>query len=150
MKFCTRDWLIPSRIWQKVTDSRTTWIYKADFGHIEVKFVGLQRGMGFEEIFSHGIMTSLSFPKFTDSLITQNFTRCQMVDFWYNMDIYEKRNPSKNEIWWLIVKVLCHHYTTNFVKFIHSHTTKPIHKINVWKMNHVFILTVSTLWQNIL
>ena len=36
------------RIWLKVSDSRSSRIYKADFGHIAVKFVGPQRGMGFE------------------------------------------------------------------------------------------------------
>ena len=34
-----------------MADSRTLRIYKAHFGNIEVKFVGLQRGMGFERNF---------------------------------------------------------------------------------------------------
>ena len=33
---------------KKVIDSRTSIIYKADFGHIKEKFVGRERSMGFE------------------------------------------------------------------------------------------------------
>ena len=34
-------------------------------------------------------MTSLSHREFKDLLITQKFTLCQMLDFLYNMDIYD-------------------------------------------------------------
>ena len=34
-------------------------------------------------------MTSFSYSEFTDSLITQKLTLCQVVDFVCNMDIYD-------------------------------------------------------------
>ena len=34
-------------------------------------------------------MTSFPHSEFKDLLITQKFTLCQMVDFLYNMDIYD-------------------------------------------------------------
>ena len=39
-------------------------------------------------------MTSFSHREFTDSLITQKFILCQMVDFLYNMDIYDTNMES--------------------------------------------------------
>ena len=34
-------------------------------------------------------MTSFSYREFTDSLITQNLTLCQVAEFLYNMDVYD-------------------------------------------------------------
>ena len=36
-----------------------------------------------------GIITSFSHREFKDCLITQKFTLCEVVDFLYNMDIYD-------------------------------------------------------------
>ena len=47
----------------------------------------------------------------------------------YHADVHQKL-----EFWWLVVEILGHPYTTNFVKFIQSHTTQPIYKMYVWKL----------------
>ena len=42
-------------------------------------------------------MTSFLHRKFTDSLITQKLTLCQVVDFLYNMNIYDTNiDPIRN------------------------------------------------------
>ena len=46
-----------------------------------------------KKVLYYEIMKSLTLHKFTDSLITQNFTWCQMVDFCY-MDIRDKNMKS--------------------------------------------------------
>ena len=42
-------------------------------------------------------MTSFSHREFTDSLITQKLTLCQVVDSIYNMDLYDTNmDPIRN------------------------------------------------------
>ena len=70
-------------------------------------------------------MTSLSHHKFTGSLIPQKLTLRQVVDFWYNMDIYgANMDPIRNQH--CDFSLLRYNFSItprNFIKVTQFHTT---------------------------
>ena len=70
-----------------ITDSDAA---RINFRHIGWNFSGNNEiGVLQKIVFSHGIMTSFSHRKFTNSLTTRKLTLRQVVEFWYNMDIHD-------------------------------------------------------------
>ena len=77
-------------------------------------------------------MTSFSHGEFTVSLITQKFTLCQMVDFRYNMDIYDTnmefiKNYNYNDSLLRYYVIITHRIR----KIIQFHTTEQIYEISL-------------------
>ena len=76
-------------------------------------------------------MTSFSHNEFKDLLITRRFTLCQMVDFLYNMDIYDTNmvylknyNYDESLLRYYVIITL-----QNRIKSLN--TTEPIYEINI-------------------
>ena len=78
-------------------------------------------------------MTSFSHSEFKDLLITQRFTLCQMVDFLYNMDIYDTNMvyTSKIRIMMTHFEILRHHHPTKSNKITQLSITEPIYEIKL-------------------
>ena len=56
----------------------------------------------------------------------------------------------KLKLWWLIVEILRHHYTTIFSNSLNlTQLSQSTSKMNDLKLNHEFILAFLTLWQNV-
>ena len=64
-------------------------VYSSDIFKPPTKFGFCNEIWVLKKRMSQGIVTSFSHREFKDLLITQKFTLCQMVDFLYNMDIYD-------------------------------------------------------------
>ena len=96
-------------------------------------------------------MTSLSFHKFTDSLVTQSSTWCQMVEFWLNMDIYDMesiKNWNYGDSLWIHCVII----TLRFRK-IHSilHNSANIQDKRLKIESHILlnwmnIMTTRSIW----
>ena len=114
-----KKWLI-----QEIRD------YLADFGHIEIKFVGLQRSMSFErnfyfltELRHHYHFFNLQIPYNSEFYMMSNgeFLVYVIWFLWYEYGIRQKL-----KLWWLIVEELRYQYTTNFPKFFHRRNNNDV------------------------
>ena len=99
-------------------------------------------------------MTSFSHREFTDSLITQELTLCQVVDYVYNMDIYNTNmDPVRN---WSYHQLLLIYYV---IILLQKFTKSPIshNSVNVQdkqlkiisQIHFKFLDTMTKVWKKI-